>query len=288
MLKYILLFEILFSSVVFSAEIKSITIGIVPGGNPKTIETESFLLAERLQNRLGLPVLMYISKNYSSMIEALKNKKVDLAILPAMTYVAAEKDVEVKVLLRKTWSNGAFYYSVIITRADSKIKTIKDLINKRMAFVDEKSTSGYLYPQVHLRKNLLDNKKFKSVVFSGNHAASIEMLEAGKVDAVAVFADDEKAKNGAWNRFAKSKKFKIKALWVSEPIPNDPFVVRQDFYDQNPKLTLEIMYNLIEIQSESNKLLSEILGSSDLIPATSRQYDPVREMMKNLQKKLEL
>ncbi len=265
---------------------KTITVGLLPSGNPQAIERESFLLAEKLQAKLGQPVQIYISKNYTGMIEALKNKKVDLAILSSMTYVMAEKETNVKVLLKKTWNNGAFYYSSIVSKAGSKIKTLKDLKNKNIAFVDEKSTSGYLYPQVHLKKNAVEN--FKSVVFSGNHAASIDLLEAGKVDAVAVFADDEKARNGAWTRFAKSKKFKVNVLWVSDPIPNDPIVVRQDFYDENPKLTHEIMYDLIEIQSEANSLLSEILGSSDLMPATSRQYDPVREMVKAFQTVLKL
>lgn len=283
MLKILFLATIIFSALSFATDGKTITIGILPGGNPQGVERESFILAEKLQNKLGQPIQMYISKNYTGLIEALKNKKVDLAILSSMTYVMAEKEVQIKVLLKKTWSNGAFYYSSIITQANSKIKSIKDLKNKNMAFVDEKSTSGYLYPQVYLRKKSIEDKNFKSVVFSGNHAASIALLESGKVDAVAVFSDDEKARHGAWNRFAKSKNFKVNVLWVSEPIPNDPIVVRQEFYDQNPKLTHEVMYNLIEIQNESNSVLREILGSSELMFATSRQYDPVREMVKIFQ-----
>lgn len=284
----ILFFSSLLFSVVGFGQVKTITIGMLPGGNPQVIEKESFILAEKLQNKMGQPVQVYISKNYSGMIEALKNKKVDLAILSALTYVAAEKEVEVKVLLKKTWSNGPFYYSSIIVRADSKIKNIKDLKNKKIAFVDEKSTSGYLYPQVYLRKKSIADKDFDSLVFSGNHAASIDMLETGKVDAVAVFSDDEKGKYGAWTRFGKSKKLKVRVLWTSEPIPNDPIVVRQDFYDQNPKLTHELMYNLIEIQSESSDSLTEVLGTSELMPATSRQYDPVREMVKSFQAVLKL
>ncbi|MEQ1723898.1 MAG: phosphate/phosphite/phosphonate ABC transporter substrate-binding protein, partial [Pseudobdellovibrio sp.] len=195
-------------NIIANADVKTITIGMLPGGDPVVIEKESFILADKLQNKIGQPVQVYISKNYSAMIEALKSKKVDLAILSAMTYVAAEKETNVKVLLKKTWSNGAFYYSAIVTRADSKIKTIKELKNKKIAFVDEKSTSGYIYPQVYLRKKSISEKDFKSVVFSGNHAASVEMLESGKVDAIAVFSDDEKGKNGAWTRFGKSKKLK--------------------------------------------------------------------------------
>lgn len=288
MLKVIFLLSLFLASSAYAAEVKAVSIGILPGGNPKSIEKESYLLAEKLQNKLGQPVEIFVSKNYTGMIEALKNKKVDLAILSSMTYVMAEKESDVKVLLKKTWNNGAFYYSSIITQAGSKIKSIKDLKNKRIAFVDEKSTSGYLYPQVYLRKNSIVDKNFKSIVFSGNHAASINLLETGKVDAVAVFSDDEKAKSGAWSRFSKSKKFKVNILWVSEPIPNDPIVVRREFYESNPKLTHEIMYDLIELQGESNAALSEILGSSELMPATSRQYDPVREMVKTFQEALKL
>ena len=115
------------------------------------------------------------------------------------------------------------------------------------------------------------------------------MLEKGQVDAVAVFSDDEKGRIGAWDRFAKSKNFKVRVLWMSDPIPNDPIVVRQDFYDQNTKLTHEIMYSLIEIQNEGGSAqLSEILGTSDLMPATSRQYDPVREVVKSFKSVLKL
>ncbi|MNL77459.1 hypothetical protein D3C87_2036460 [compost metagenome] len=44
------------------------------------------------------------------------------------------------------------------------------------------------------------------------------------------------------------------------------------------------MFSLIELsQSEKDRSkYSEILGSHDLMPATSKQYDPVREMVKEL------
>ena len=287
-LVFVALLLILPFSLMASPEV--ITLGILPGGNPQVLEKESFILAEKLQQKIGKPVNIYISKNYTGMIDALKNKKIEFAILSSMTYVVAEEQTEIKVLLKKTWSNGPFYFSAIVTSAKNKIKKISDLKGKTIAFVDEKSTSGYLYPQIALQKNKIQTQDFKKVVFSGNHAASVEMLESGQVDAIAVFSDDEKGRIGAWDRFAKSKKFKVRVLWMSEPIPNDPIVVRQDFYDQNAKLTHEIMYSLIEIQNDSGSSshLSEILGTSDLMPATSRQYDPVREVVKSFKTVLKL
>ena len=70
---------------VYAADV--ITIGMLPGGNPLVIEKESLVLAQKLQQKIGQPVQVYISKNYTGMIEALKNKKVDFAVLSAMTYV---------------------------------------------------------------------------------------------------------------------------------------------------------------------------------------------------------
>lgn len=270
----------------FAENARSITVGMLIGGKPEDSQKQAVVFAEKLQEKLGKPVQVFISKNYSGLIEALKNKKVDFALLTALSYVVAEKQTPVKVLLKKTWE-GPYYYSAFVVAKKSKIKSIKDLKNKNIVFVDQNSTSGYLYPQVFLRKNSMQDKDFKSISFSGNHSASIQSLESGQVDVAAVFADEEKGSIGAWSRFAK-KPQDFKVIWVSEPIPNDPLVVRQEFYDENPKLTLEVMYDFIEVQNEAKGTLFEILGKGSLMPATAKQYDPVREMYSVFEKELKL
>ncbi len=267
------------SSAALATEKQPITIGLLPGGDPVAVVQQSTLFAEKLQAKLGQPIQIFISKNYQGLIDAVKSEKVDFAFLSSLTYVLAEKQTPVKVLLKKTW-DGPFYFSALIVRADSKLKKVKDLKGKKILFVDEKSTSGYLYPQVFLRKNKMKDADFESIRFSGNHAASVEALENKKADVIAVFGDDDKGQQGAWTRFAKKKSVKYRVLWISDPIPSDPFVVRQAFYDHDPKLTHEIMYQMIEIQNESapKSLLHEVLGHGELMPATQKQYDPVREM----------
>lgn len=261
----------------------AITIGVIPGGNPENLRQQGLNLAKELQAKLSIPVNIYISKNYAGLVEAMKTKKVDFAFFSSSTYVFAEQQAQAKVLLKTVW-HEPFYYSVIVTPQKSNIKKLKDLKGKKVAFVDDKSSSGYLYPQVALRKEGLTDKDFKEVVFTGNHQASIQFLEAKKVDAAAVFSDDEKGTQGAWVKFGTDKNAKYRILWKSAPIPNDPFCVRQDFYDQYPKTTHTLMFALIDIvgSSPDKNAYSEILGSHDLMPATSKQYDPVREMVKAL------
>jgi phosphonate transport system substrate-binding protein len=259
-----------------------ITIGVIPGGNPENLREQSLELAKSLQATLNVPVNIYISKNYAGLVEAMKAKKIDFAFFSSRTFVEAEEQLKAKVLLKKVWDHP-YYYSTIIARPDSKIKKIEDLKGKKIAFVDLNSSSGYIYPEYAIRKKGLTDKDFAEVVFSGNHQASIDYIENKKVDAAAVFSDDEKGTKGAWNKFGK-KKIKYRVIWMSEAIPNDPFCVRQDFYDLYPKTTHSLMFALIDLAEggQNKEKYSEILGSRDLMPATSRQYDPVREMVKSL------
>jgi phosphonate transport system substrate-binding protein len=258
-----------------------ITIGVIPGGNPENLREQALNLAKSLQEQLNIPINIYVSKNYDGLVDAMKTKKVDYAFFSSSTFVIAEKEANAKVLLKKVW-NQPYYYSAFVVLKSSNIKKLADLKGKKIAFVDQKSSSGYLYPEVALRKKNIKDADFKEVIFSGNHQASVELLENKRVDAIAVFSDDDKGTQGAWERFG-TKKLKYRVIWISAPIPNDAFCVRQDFYDQYPKITHTLMFSLIDIsQSAPKNTFSEILGRKDLMPATSKQYDPVREMVKAL------
>jgi phosphonate transport system substrate-binding protein len=262
---------------------ESITIGLTPGGRPANLKFQSIEFAKQMQAELGVSVNIFISKDYESLIEAMKNQKIDFAFFSALTYVYAEERVHAKVLLKKVYIDP-FYYSALISRKDSGIRRLAQLKGKRIVFVDSHSTSGYLYPQVMLIKKGIDQKTFGKILFSGNHSRSIEMLENNEADVAAVFSDNANGSAGAWTKFSNKPGMKYNIIWASEPIPSDPFAVRQDFYDKYPKFTHTLMMSLIDIfqKNKESKVFSEILGSQDLMPATFRQYDPVREMVKAL------
>ncbi len=262
---------------------KEITIGFTPVGDKELLKRGAFVLAKKLQTDLNVPVNVFVPKSYSSLSNALKEKKVDFAFMTAASFVALENETKMQVLLKQAWASP-FYYSVILVRKDSKIKKLDDLKGKTIAFVDKKSTSGFLYPQVMLKKRGWTDSQFKEVKFSGTHSVSVQMLEEKTVDAIAVFSDDKDALNSAWTKFAKGPKPEAtRVLWASEPIPNDPFCVRQDFYDKYPKLVHTLMFSLIDdIETlKENKDVVYSVGHG-FLPATSRQYDPVREMVKEL------
>ncbi len=272
---------------------KWVTIGFIPGENPQILKENGEIIAKLLEAKIGVPVKIYISSDYSDLIDAMKAKKVDFAFYSAMTFVFAEKLAGAKVLLKKVW-DGPYYYSTILARGDSKITKLSQLKGKKFAFVDLKSTSGYLYPEVYFKKNNIDPKTFfKEIIFSGNHPESIRLLSEGEVDAVAVFSNDPKNKDTAWDRFPPKRNGKIgprpRTIWVSAPIPNDPFCVRQDFYDANPKISTDLMFALRDLDDDPNEgaQFKKLLNVTGLMLATSQQYDPVRELVKELDLKID-
>jgi phosphonate transport system substrate-binding protein len=268
---------------------KAITIGFIPGENPQELKDNGEAFGKMLQEKIGVPVNIYVSKDYQELIDAMKTKKVDFAFFSAMTFVFAEKMAGAKVLLKKVW-DGPYYYATILANKATKLQQLK---GKKFAFVDQKSTSGYLLPQVYFKKNNIDPKTFFSeTVFSGNHSESINLLRANKVDAAAVFSNDSKNKDTAWDRFpAKDgeKSSKPKTVWISEPIPNDPFCVRQDFYDANPRVATDLMFALRDLDEDKTNgpKFKKLLNISGLMLATSQQYDSVRELVKELNLKLD-
>jgi phosphonate transport system substrate-binding protein len=71
---------------------EEITIGVIPGGNPTQIKKQGVALAQELQEIIKIKTNIYISKDYNTLIEAMKEKKVDFAFLTALTFVYAEKN----------------------------------------------------------------------------------------------------------------------------------------------------------------------------------------------------
>jgi phosphonate transport system substrate-binding protein len=98
-----------------------------------------------------------------------------------------------------------------------------------------------------------------------------------------VFANDAKAEDSAWTQHGGKQK-EVRMLWASPAIPNDPLCVRTEFYDSNPKLTHDFMFGLIELNESvsDGSRFRKLLGVKSLMTATSQQYSPVRDMLREM------
>jgi phosphonate transport system substrate-binding protein len=246
-----------------------LNVGLVPAEDPRLVVNDNQALLDHLHNSLQLEVKPFVATDYNGVIEALRAKKLDIALLGPFSYVLAASIAEVEAFaVPDTQKQGPSYRSVIIARKDRNIASLKDLNGKTFAYVDPSSTSGHLFPKAALIKAGYDpDRYFSRAIFSGGHDASALAVQNGKVDAAAIA---DAIAEMAFKR-GMIKHEDVAVIWTSEPIPGAPFVYRRDLPE--------------ELKAKLRVALSEIRdmpwGEHSVIkrwqPTNDAAYDVVRD-----------
>ncbi len=107
-----------------------------------------------LGKNTGKKIEFYMPTSYSSVVEALLGKWVDVAVLGPESYVIAKNAGREHRCLRTYYKKaqgiqeaGPGYKSILITKKGSKFTTIDSLKGSVMLLVDPASTSGSLIPE---------------------------------------------------------------------------------------------------------------------------------------------
>lgn len=164
-------------------------VGLIPNISPEKQKAKYEPFRAYLEKKLGMPVELFVATNYAGVVQAMVAGKLDLAYFGGLTYAQALEQVSIEPIVteidRETGTTK--YWSAIITRADSDIKSLSDLKGKTFAFGDPSSTSGSLYPRLMLVEAgydwRSDFKPIKQVIYTGGHDATAEAVVSGKVDA---------------------------------------------------------------------------------------------------------
>ena len=238
-------------------------------------------ILDQLGKNTGKKIEFYMPTSYSSVVEALMGKWVDVAVLGPEAYVIARKqDATIEVfgtysrLKNGIQDAGPGYKSVLITKKGSKFTDVASLKGGVLALVDPASTSGGLVPEVVFPKQAntgpLKNY-FSKVVYSGGHDLSSISVVEGKVDAAFV----------ASHRFmetvnaGKVKQEDFNFLWYSPLIPQDPFVYRSTMCDDLKKKIADT-FLLVDQNEDGKKYLANV-KSEKVVKMTDADYNIVRD-----------
>jgi phosphonate transport system substrate-binding protein len=170
----------------------------------------------------GLRFELRVGESYAAVIEAMKSGLVDVAWLGPVAYVQAH-DAGAAEMLGVAVQNGeSVYYSGLLVRADSPLRSLRDLIGKRVAFGDINSGSSFTYPiDLLLRAGIDPARDLAEIRLTGSHSASLAALVEGHVDAAGLsFESFAKAATGGMIDPAA-----YRVLGRSEPIPNPPLAL---------------------------------------------------------------
>lgn len=251
----------------------TLSIGLVPAEDPRLMIADNAALIEALHTSLGMEIKPFVATDYNGVIEALRAKKLDLALLGPFSYVLANAVADVDpIAIPETQKQGSVYHALIIARKDRNIRSLADLKGRTFAFVDPSSTSGHLFPKTAMLRAGLNPDADLRAIFAGSHDAAAIAVANGKVDAGAV-ADglfDAAIARGML------KAEEIQIVWTSGPIPGAPVAMRRDL-PEPLKQRIRAAFAAMRDQPWSKGTVIK-----RWVPATDADFAVVREAAKVL------
>ena len=216
-------------------ELEELNFGIISTESAQALQESFQPFIDDLQAYLGVPVKAFFAPDYAGVIEAMRFDKVDLAWFGNKSAMEAVDRAGGEVFAQTIKDDGSEgYYSLLITHADSPIKSIEDVLtcNQSLTFGngDPNSTSGFLVPSYYVfALNNVDPASCYKSVLNSNHETNALAVANKQVD----FATNNT--ESLYGRLAKTQPeaaAKIKEIWRSPLIPSDPMVWRANLPEE--------------------------------------------------------
>ncbi len=239
----------------------------IPDESPTELARKAGPLMQYLEKELNVKVEFTPVSDYAAAVEALVNKKVDLAWFGGFTFVQASVRSGGKVLPLVQREEDTKFRSVFIT-SDPAIQSLADLKGKDVSFGSQSSTSGHLMPRSFvMQAGLNPDKDFRRVAFSGAHDATIAAVAAGKVQAGALNIS-------VWEKFVAEKKVdteRVKIFYTTPPYFDYNWTVHADMpVAQREKLSRALL-NLNRAESPGREIL-ELQRATRFVPTRADNY----------------
>lgn len=236
-----------------------------------------------LAKNTGKKIEFYMPTSYSSVVEALLGKWVDVAVLGPESYVIARNQgaaIDVFATYSKKQDGvqeaGPGYKSMLITKKGSKFTTVDSTKGSVMLLVDPASTSGGLIPESQFGAKVVKmplKQYFSRVAFSGGHDLSTLAVFDGKADAG--FVASHRFMNAVASSKGKMKVDDFNILWSSTLLPQDPFVYRSTLC---PEVKAQIAQTFLTLdQTAEGKKYLDNVDSDRFVEMKDSNYDVIRE-----------
>ncbi|GHJ47233.1 phosphate-import protein PhnD [Catellatospora sp. TT07R-123] len=249
---------------------------LVFGVVPDTASTQQNYqpLQDYIAKVTGLKVEYRESSDYAALIEAAVSGKVDVASFSGFTYVTAKKNgakiTPFASIITKAGQEPG-YYSEAVVPANSPITKIEEFKGKKVCFVSQTSTSGYLYPSYNLIKAGIDPTKDITPVFAGKHDASALKVSQG-TECEAGFAEDVAVEAQPGLKVV-SKTFVVGApMVVSDGLPA---TLKQKIVDGLRNLTIDQIQAAGIANADSDNFKKTFYA---LAPVDDAKYNVIREL----------
>jgi len=249
----------------------------IPDESPTELARKFAPLGKYLEKELGVKVEWTPVTDYAAAVEAVVNKKIDLAWFGGFTFVQANVRSGGKIVPLVQREEDEKFRSVFITDAKSGIGRLEDLKGKTLSFGSASSTSGHLMPRSFLLAAKINpDADLKRISFSGAHDATVAAVASGKVDAGALNIS-------VWEKLVAEKRVDTSAVKV--------FFTTPPYYDYNwsvhadmpaaTKEKLKTAFLKLNASTPEGKEILELQRATKFVPTQPENYAGIKAAAEN-------
>lgn len=263
----------------------TLKVALLPDENAATVIQDNKPLAAYLEDKLGRDIELIVTTDYSSMIEAMRFGRIDVAYFGPASYTIAKDrmtggDLDITPFAARLKGGATTYQSVIIANAGAGISSIEEMKGKNLdvAFGDQASTSSHFAPKYTMMLAGIQPGEDYKENFLGAH------------DAVAINVQRGNAQVGGLSRpiferlvsNGKIDDSKVVVLGYSADIPQYPWVMRTDMTEELQTGIREAFLGLKKGDAAADGVLTPFKADGFAAIADA-DYDIIRDIRKNVQ-----
>ncbi len=247
---------------------ETLKVALLPDENASTVIKNNKPLEIYLEKELGKKIELVVTTDYSSMIEAMRHGRIDMAYFGPLSYVLAKQKSDIEPFAAMKQKGSTTYQSVLIANTGAGIAKISDIVNKNVAYGDMASTSSHLIPKSILAENGLKAGENYREHFVGAH------------DAVAMAVQNGHAQAGGLSKPIFESLVqrglvdpnKVKVLAESKPYPQYPWTMRSNL---KPELKEKIRAAFLNLKDPE---VLKPFKADGFGPISDKDYDVVRSL----------
>ena len=256
---------------------QTLRVALLPDESPSVVIKNNENLKNYLQEKLGRKVELVVTTDYSSMIEAMRHDRLDLAYFGPLSYVMAKSKCDIEPFAAMQKKGKATYRSVVIANAASGIEKMADIKGRDMAFGDVASTSSHLIPKSMLLNEGLKSGEDYKEHFVGSHDAVAMNVQNGNAQAGGM---SEPIFNTMMEK-GLLKADKVKVIATSKDFPEYPWTMRAAL---DPELKNAVKQAFLDMKDPA---VLKPFKADGFVSIDDKAYDPVRDLAKILNLNLE-
>ncbi len=246
--------------------------GVHPFKSAKELNKMFTPLIKYLEKETGQKIQFRSSRSYDAAIKAILDGKVDISYLGPAGYaiLSDEHPTKVRPIAVVVNKGKPTFKGVIVTKDDSRIKSLKQLRGKKVAFGDRKSTlSCYMPAYMIMKAGVFDSISYN---FLGTHDNVAKAVQAGFFDAGGL-------KPGVANKYIGKG---LKVLAVSQEVHEHVIVAGSRL---NPAMYKKIRRAILNVKDP--KVYKSIKKSlTGFASVRSRDYNNLRTVIKAVDAKI--